>query len=507
MRLLRNGSPGYLRACCSARLRRRSHGANSVQMTRKALVILDQVPASELARLVVGGDGVAWSVGAARLEFIPRTTPVGHATISSGRLPRSHRVQGRRWYSAGRTRHDVDTLQRYPLPAASSHIDPAIAHDMDRTCVAQALRDDDGPRWRRPIVAASGKGFVTFMLGGRAADVLIFPYSTVPTDDGLGDYRLVLGILAQSNEGQDAIRSAARAVGRAFQAFGQRVPWLVLQDLGVKAGGYVGLELHWVVPRSWHSSSNPGQGARAVKRAWIQAMDPYWSHVDDLIQEIALNVLVELERLYAADGVALLSRFSTDTFGHLYGVGSPAYVVALQQSVQAVEQLARLQFNVAMTSDHGGRPTAQAIRFDERLRTTIPPMPLPMPPAVVELFRSGDHLVGYSDMLSRVAGPTIECWDGQALRSIQLPASLLAASFHPGQTPACLLVPEQTYRFSEGGPAQGGGDHGCGIAGSSPAPTVVDGEVPIAYITMQAPPVHPPLPLVLQDVRDWFVRI
>lgn len=62
----------------------------------KALMILDQVPFRRIP--------ASWPSGWLKprklaLQHLPRTTPVGHATISTGLEPNVHRIQGRLWYT------------------------------------------------------------------------------------------------------------------------------------------------------------------------------------------------------------------------------------------------------------------------------------------------------------------------------------------------------------------------------------------------------------------------
>ena len=77
----------------------------------KALLILDQVPYQRFVTAI----SPTWpQPSQVVLNHIPRTTPVGHATISTGREPRDHRIQGRLWYVRTGARWDLVNIDDVP---------------------------------------------------------------------------------------------------------------------------------------------------------------------------------------------------------------------------------------------------------------------------------------------------------------------------------------------------------------------------------------------------------
>lgn len=91
-----------------------------MQNRRSALLIVDQVSYSafseERRRLPLSALQ-AWHK--VRLGYVPRTTPTGHATISTGLVPAEHMVQGRNWYARngiGWASRSVDDIVSGCLP-------------------------------------------------------------------------------------------------------------------------------------------------------------------------------------------------------------------------------------------------------------------------------------------------------------------------------------------------------------------------------------------------------
>lgn len=424
-------------------------------MSRKALIIIDHLPArvfhgmrEELAVPAV--------VGELELGFIPRTTPVGHATISTGRLPCDHRVQGRRWYV--RTgdeieREDVEVLQVVPPPGyrLSGLIQTALEEESIGACIRA--------QGNAPIVAAAGKGFLPFLLGGRAADVLIYPFSVQPEADGLGGYRLVVGVVAQTKSGYQALNAVEQQLRNSFEILTAEVGLFTYEWVTRKTEDYEKqyrqpcdrdvqvLELHWVVPEDWYSAEkNDEDRESAVTLRWRNAMSPYWVRVDDEYERLSLKILEELERIRNTDGVLLQSRFSTDTFGHRYGVEAEEYLSSVRASLQAVDRLVSAGFTVAVTSDHGGRPTPYLVRFDEDNRRTDPEIAMPEHCDLKELFRSGDHLVGYHS--SANGSPEALWWNGTMKQAVLLNPAVVKASFIPSRCRTgsfCLLRTDNSH--------------------------------------------------------------
>jgi len=125
-------------------------GTGSV--SRKALVVVDQLPFAALPSDVLRWPFLA-KAGRVALGYVPRTTPVGHATISTGLMPADHRIQGREWYMAAGgqlLRMMVDDLPQGAL-------DPRVARPLARHALARRIRSSNPDAG---IVITAAKAFI-----------------------------------------------------------------------------------------------------------------------------------------------------------------------------------------------------------------------------------------------------------------------------------------------------------------------------------------------------------
>lgn len=217
----------------------------------RALVIVDQ-----LGYDAVPTDSARWPfVSSPRqltLGYIPRTTPVGHATISTGAVPSVHLIQGREWCHAAISQPlNIDELPRGGL-------DPRIAIPLRRRSLAHRIRSTE-PSAR--IVIAAAKAFIPFLFGAEDADVSIYPTDTKPRADSRGQNRLVICVDPRSPAGDAALHRRAleafthtEALVRAL-APGSTIEFRMRQRI---------LELHWIVPSALAEAITGHASSRAA---------------------------------------------------------------------------------------------------------------------------------------------------------------------------------------------------------------------------------------------------
>jgi hypothetical protein len=217
------------------------------------LVVIDQLPPNKLKQHAARYPFVR-SATSLSLGYIPRTTPVGHATISTGSLPSRHRIQGRTWFSNNSggllVEHDVETL-------AAGTFDPGLHVWLQSHSLAAAVRA------RRPdagIVVAAAKAFIPFVLGAESADLAVYPLDVKPGDvRGRGDLRVVVRIEAFTQQGRACLQNETAAIVRAFEA--------LLRGID-PAGDY-----EWFPPESMNGTGDPdSREAATMELAWETAL-------------------------------------------------------------------------------------------------------------------------------------------------------------------------------------------------------------------------------------------
>ena len=140
-------------------------------MVDRALLVLDQVSRPTLdTELATQGLGRSSPVA---LDYIPRTTPVGHATISTGAPPSIHRVQGRTWYEhTSLTKHEVKNAVSLVRPGPTSTFDY-----LARNSLADKLRTAEV----KSVVAVAAKDFIPYLFGAWDCDVIVYPFDVFPS--------------------------------------------------------------------------------------------------------------------------------------------------------------------------------------------------------------------------------------------------------------------------------------------------------------------------------------
>jgi hypothetical protein len=432
----------------------------------KALIVIDQLGLASFA-------GRAHAV---HLGYIPRTTPVGHATISTGQLPSAHGIQGREWFvrqGAGLTRRDINDL---PLGA----FDPAHSALLAASSMSRAIRARS--RDARIVVAAA-KAFIPFLFGASDSDVCVYPTDVRPRRTSPSSQP----VLAVRVHPFTAAGSATVARCRAWLYSRMLVLVMRIDPQGTlafrnAAGGI--LELHWRV--------SPPLVARA---AWLAAIDRWGPEIDRCYGEMAAYLLGNLDG--PSDGYLIHSWFSTDMRAHLHGNTHGDYHDAVDHALRYAAQLAATGSVVAITSDHGGRPTPQHLGWNGAQATDHLGNQILLRGAA-QILLSGDHLVGY-DLGGH--GCPVEYWDGARLRAAALPPRLIVDSFAPSQMPAWLTLPRITEKF--GDPALvNGGDHGaCVDQGTLSG---IDDTVPALVM---GPAAQAAMPNRLHEVAGWFLGL
>lgn len=441
----------------------------------RALVIVDQ-----LGFDAVPTNSARWPFVASphrlTLGYIPRTTPVGHATISTGAVPSLHLIQGREWcHSAVPHPLNIDDLPR-------GRLDPRIAIPLGRRSLARRIRNSD-PRAR--IVIAAAKAFIPFLFGADDADVSIYPTETKPQKDTQGRYRLVICVDPRSSPGNASLHRRALDVFAQTQRF--------VRSLAPGSGlefrmRHRILELHWIVPSALASPS-----------AWRDLVVDHGPDIDAYYGNVA--------QLFAADlgsqdddapTYLIHSWFSTDMRAHVLNPSHARYRQAVEASMDHVASLHRAGYTVAVTSDHGGRATPELVTWHKGVARDRSGATIPTRPAH-RIILSGDHLVGYD--AAPAPHPIIEYWNGAALRTVALEPTILAASFARDQMPSWLLLPRHDEKFGGIGLINGG-DHGACVDPRGRVSDVDDG-VPL-FVAGPSPSTFPSR---LDEVAAWFIGL
>ncbi|HTR53648.1 MAG TPA: alkaline phosphatase family protein [Kofleriaceae bacterium] len=453
----------------------------------KSLLVFDQVrPASLRAALdpAVGAD-----VHELCLDYIPRTTPVGHATISTGQIPSVHRIQGRSWYAAsGLTQHlhhVEDVLSSAPGP---------VFDVIERANLARRLRNAGS----RGIVIAAAKSFIPFLFGAWHSDVCVYPDTVRPIVYATGTtartVAMDLCFITWSDSGHAALVAA----------------W---HDITVRL-----TRLAALVPQTAMSAPAPPQTAPSLPHRHLARWIFHWPAVDQLIARLWAPILgpiadeidafytdvsLEILRRMAEPVVLLQSCFSTDYQGHMHGPSSTQYSNALRRSVSRAQQLHGYG-PVVVTSDHGGRDTPLCWRYDANARTLDVGAALSFTLPTARIVADADHLVGY-DHLSLGPQPVeLLRVTPNALVPMIVPPRILQRSHHRAQVPRWLVLPSHDARITDRAIRPGGGDHGAcedhGVLSDD------DNRVPL-WLLHAAPATVSNYPRNLEDLAAWFVQL
>jgi hypothetical protein len=348
-------------------------------LMQKWLMVLDQVGHSRFAGALPPGLGPA--PVALSLDYVPRTTPVGHATISTGAWPSTHLVQGRSWYGVvggAVTLHETANLPNlYPVLGT-------VFDHVYRASLAAQLRGDPAHQ-NAAIIALATKDFIPFLFGAWDTDVSVYPRTTKPVTTG-GTFAIDIIFDTFTPRGAGAVH-AAQAVICAL-ALNLVPTWTVSWLPAVHAvlgPNHVRHAMRWQVPPTW-GATDATRG-----RDWFRLISAQIIDIDQFYTDIALEILKHVAGV--AHEIVIQSVVATDSYGHFYGPSSPQYVAALNAGIQRAQNLHNNRWSVLVTSDHGGRdtPTCWYVSAGS-LQHGVLAIPLGTATIVLE----GDHLVGYA---------------------------------------------------------------------------------------------------------------
>jgi len=449
-------------------------------MPDRALVVLDQVSCSALDH-ELGLRGLPLS-HPVMLDYVPRTTPVGHATISTGVPPSTHRVQGRTWYE-----HGPLSLLKHEIGHAVTHrrpVPPDPLHVIGASNLAGRLRGDG----MASIVAVAAKDFIPFLFGAWDCDVVVYPFDVMPGRLPGGGLGLSIVFVAWTSAGHGALSGAWPAIAAQLAAM---APVGATTSTPAPAALTSLPHVHvatWQLPASW------GTAKLSYAPHWRTYLMASANMLDDGYTDIAQRLLARLPQPRAH----LQSCFSTDAYGHASGPGMPDHVGSVARGVARALRLAGKGYKVGVTSDHGGRLTPNVAAYDPAA-ATIAGTALP----VGHHYKDGDHVVGYSFAPGRAPSGPPRFWVSTpaGLAPFTVPSHMTVRSYHAQQRPAWKVSGDLSTRVAGLASRGGGGDHGLCETGGFVA--AIDNEVP-AW-SPNATSSH--LPGRLDDVADWFLGL
>lgn len=466
---------------------------------KKWLMVLDQVGVSQFQHTLPNASQKAWPAPRnLALSYLPRTTPVGHATISTGCWPANHQVQGRQWLSSGGTLSNVALLPNlHPVTGT-------VFQQIHSNSLASKLRADAAHN-TAAIIAVATKDFIPFLFGAWDTDVSVYPRTTRP-DSIANGFAIDVVFDAFTAQGDSAVQQAMgniSSLAAGLIGSGWTTSWLPAVS-GPTGGAHVRHTMRWQVPAAW------GTSGAVVGRSWRSFIDAHIIDVDQFYTDVAQELLVHVDP--NAPQIVLQSAVATDTYGHFHGPSSTQYSTALTAGIRRAELLHNGGWSVLVTSDHGGRDTPIWWTY-----ASGPPPTVTSTTAVTlhagAVILEGDHVVGYGLANPGAAGPTIEKLDWQGapaslIAVTALPQNLLANSFHPAQRPSWIVLPDDNATImdvprSPGKTLGGGGSHGAcaDLLGNF---SQIDGAVPLAWLGTLQPP---STATELRQVAGEFLRL
>lgn len=446
----------------------------------KALLVFDQVSFAALARHVEDSH----SVSPVRLDYLPRTTPVGHATISTGRTPAEHRIQGRRWHDCSGRAYEIDALVNRARPRRGGVFDAIRDDNLTRKLRAEGVRS---------VVIAAAKDFIPFLFGAWDADVSLYPKAVYPAlfsspgpFGGRHGFELVLDIWTQA--GADAVLAAHNQIERCLGDIAATVPGSDFRMFR-PALAVGGRPMYWAMPASW------GNTLPRVLGEWRSTLPTIADSIDDFYTAVTLAIAMHLPEPRAL----LQSCFATDAAGHRDGPSSHDYDIAVAASVRRARLVHASGWSVGVVSDHGGRDTPNSWFHDQ---STTPgsvsngSVRHHLQASAAEVL-SGDHVVGYGALPAN--GVMCKGLDAHGLLTVTVPTRVYARSFHRHQTPAWLILPPEDGTVAKRGKAVRG-NHGASYAGTG----LSDADNEVGCWSLPAAS-HPPK--LLEEVATWFLTL
>jgi hypothetical protein len=453
----------------------------------KTLLVFDQVPPTALRSAL--DTSLQGDVRELSLDYVPRTTPVGHATISTGLVPSTHRIQGRSWYAVYGLMQNLHKIDEVVSPTPGP-----LFHVIQQASLARRLRNAGS----RGIVITAAKAFIPYLFGAWHSDVCVYPDSVRPlvytTASGAKVVAMDLCFVTWTAAGHAALVAAWNDITAILATLTKLVPQTTITSFGPVPIPPVFPNRHvvrWLFPLPTVD--------QLVARFWAPVLGPITDDIDDFYTDLALEIL----RHMAEPRVLLQSCFSTDYQGHKHGPSSTEYSTAIRRSVARAQRLHGLG-PVAVTSDHGGRDTPLCWKYDASASTLDVGGPRTFTLPSARVVSDGDHLVGY-DHLSLGPQPVefLRVTPG-GLVPMTVPAAVLQRSHHQAQVPRWLVLPSEDARITGHSITSGGGDHGaCEKHGGL---SDIDNRVPLWLLHVARDTVAK-YPSTLEDLAPWFVQL
>lgn len=463
---------------------------NAIEMNSAAFLIIDQFVASYLSYFAERLD-VQHGRGTAIANYLPCVTPVGHATLSLGCMPNQHGVIGRKWFTREFGSLDHVDIEQFADDLYYNRPPRGFRHEQNILVNNLCLQFED-----RFCLVASVKPFVSFLLGGNRADVLIFP---IP-DRGRGRWIIAFKTATWASLIQ---RIAPQVVGHLYTLAHEAqvsVPPGAIQDLGYD---HATMSYRFTFPSfggRFHPNSDQ---AAAVDRFYVRCVE---SIIDSMPSD--LNLMLAH------------SFYSCDWVGHDRGCGSSEYRNNLDELAQIIRGLllglsARSDGQLVwiITGDHGGRLVTGEIHLD----------PIGPPPLTYEHVsypygamhtRCGLNVGGMNQEieladLMYIYGPTPVgparndlSIDGCATNQLNIGGNVLANSFNPQNSPDQIEVPEEHWYLTSRC-NQFRGYHGAGYTRTASGMERCQSDYTVPVLTSD---VSLPLPTSHDEVRSHFVR-
>ncbi len=446
----------------------------------KALLVFDQVSFATLTQHVAGIGGAPARV---RLDYVPRTTPVGHATISTGMTPSQHRVQGRDWCDrSGRPYKITEVVGRARPPRRS----------WARRIVENSLAAQLRAAQVRGVVIAAAKDFIPFLFGAWDSDVSFHPAAVSPelltSGPLVGRFGFNVIVDVWTNAGAAALTAVYTPLAQRLTDLAATVPQ---SDVAMfpQSNATDRRVLQWAMPTLW------GSELPRVKGEWADSLPQIAGAIDDFYTDACLLVSQHLPEPRAL----LQSCFASDAAGHRDGPTSQEYSAAVSASVLRAQRVHAAGWSVAVVSDHGGRETP---RTWLHRKVTIPGTIFDgatdhfLPASTTEVL-SGDHVVGYGASV----GAMYRGLDPNGMRVLTVDPQVATRSFHPQQIPAWLALPPADVNISKNGRTVRG-NHGACHDGTG----ISDLDNEVGAWTMPSLPNHNP-PTRLEEVAAWFLSL
>ncbi len=437
-----------------------------------------------------------------QLGYVPAVTPAGHATLSTGTNPAEHGVLGRRWRSRVSDSSIELIVEAFEaLGGPKGALQPSLvakARAEYPGFVASLLFDTNlAAALDQFTIVASAKDFVSVILGGCSADVVIYPRlspisspSSQYVDVKIAIYcseRRAYPSSSTSGSGFQGyvtttvageIRKAIESTVDAFRRSGAPLQDAARLKSLIKDEG-------WQAKEGQHVFSFPFDGALLAEWTNNVAIDRMYSLIAQAIAR---------DRARSSPVTIVQSFFAPDYSAHMHGIRGGIYSDTVKQTLQnvvdlikGVHSLGMHDVSFAVTSDHGGRHVDRIVDF--RSGPLTGGLYLGRCPVALSHRDSSWYLEDFVGVFSSPAGmlpaalgernTTAVIDDEEKLDYWEVPERVLEASFADGM-PDLLVLPGSGRLFRRPGAASRkaqsqllGGGHGasaCMISNDEPHP-------------------------------------